>query len=318
MMRHRERPVAPAPPPPIAADDRLGRFAAASRLRGIFDWFKTVTARQSRRGMLLAVVMAAAVVVPGFAIAGSPWQRVVVIGASASSGFVLAEPFGGTNTDQCRLGRYLDAALLAPHEPLKSYATAALFLSPEAIATQEVEAATNQHPTLVVAVDFMFWFCYGPGQTDADRAERFEYGLKLLERIPCPLVVGTIPDASQATNSGIISPAQVPSEMARAAANQRLRDWSRHRRDVTLVPLDQFMKSVEANQAIEKRHVKVPAGHTHGLLQNDRLHPTPRGAALLALGILEEFSGAHPAVPETEVRWNLEEVFRRGSAGTAF
>jgi hypothetical protein len=30
--------------------------------------------------------------------AESPWQRVVVIGASASGGFVLSEPFGGTNT----------------------------------------------------------------------------------------------------------------------------------------------------------------------------------------------------------------------------
>ena len=66
------------------------------------------------------------------------------------------------------------------------------------------------HP-LVVGVDFLFWFCYGEGSTDAGRAQRFETGLKLLEQIPCPLVVGDIPDASSATNTGILSIAQVPS-----------------------------------------------------------------------------------------------------------
>jgi hypothetical protein len=281
------------------------------RMRAVFHWFKAMANLKFYQGMVLAGLLAAPAL--RLSAAETAWQRVVVIGASASSGFVLSEPFGGTNTDQCRLSRYLDAAIIAPHAPLKNYATAALFLSPEALATQEVEAATNQRPTLVIAVDFLFWFCYGPGQTDADRAQRFETGLKLLERIPCPLVVGDIPDASRATNSGIISPAQVPSEPARVAANQRLRDWAKHRRDVTLVPLDQFMKCVEANQAIEKRHVKVPAGRTHGLLQNDRLHPTPQGAALLALGILDEYSRSHQTVPETDVRWNLEEVFRKGN-----
>jgi len=35
--------------------------------------------------------------------ADSVWQRVVVIGASASGGFVLSEPFGGTTTTKCKL-----------------------------------------------------------------------------------------------------------------------------------------------------------------------------------------------------------------------
>lgn len=244
--------------------------------------------------------------------ADSPWQRVVVIGASASSGFVLSEPFGGTNTDRCRLSHYLDAAITAPHDPLKNLASPLLFMSPEAIAGQEVMAVTNRHPTMVVAVDFMFWFCYGEGATDADRAARFEYGLKLLDQIHCPLLVGDIPDASLATNSGIISVSQVPSENARAAANKRLREWAAKRPDVTVVPLDAFMTAVKANQAIRCHNISVPAGKTYSLLQDDRLHPNSRGAALLSLGILDAYASRHKNLPAETVLWNLDEVKSRG------
>lgn len=246
----------------------------------------------------------------------SPWQRVVVIGASASSGFVLSEPFGGTNTDQCRLSRYLDAALNAPHEPLKNYATAALFLSPAGIASQEVAAATNSRPTLVVAVDFLFWFCYGQAEDDAERAERFEYGLKQLDQFHCPIIVGDIPDAARATNSGIISAAQVPSEKARRAANQRVRAWAKTRPDVTVVSLADIMKSAVANQAIKGSRFLVPAGKTAALIQPDQLHPSPRGAALLALKILDEFTLRHPKIPADEVKWNCDAVFRDGIVAT--
>ncbi len=244
--------------------------------------------------------------------ADSVWQRVVVIGASASGGFVLSEPFGGTNTTKCKLNYYLDAAISAPHAKPKNLATALLFLSPEAIATQEVEGATNLQPTLVIGVDFLFWFCYGDGRTDAERAHRFEDGLKLLERIPCPLVVGDIPDASSATNSGIISPAQVPSESARRAANARLKQWAKSHPQVTVAPLAEFMRAVKANAAIKLHNETLPAGKTRALLQADGLHPNPRGAAVLTLGILDALVKAQPKFPAKEIRWNANEVFRDG------
>jgi hypothetical protein len=179
--------------------------------------------------------------------ADSVWARVVVIGASASAGFVLTEPFGGTNTEQCKLHRHLDAAIAAPHAPVKNFATALFFLSPDALAAQETEAATNARPTLVVATDFLFWFCYGQGDSDAERAEHFEAGLQTLEKIRCPLLVGDIPDASSATNTGIISAEQVPSETARLAANARLKKWATKHPNVTLVPLAEFMRATKAD-----------------------------------------------------------------------
>ncbi len=247
----------------------------------------------------------------------SPWSRVVVIGASASGGFVLSEPFGGTNTARCKLHHYLDAAIAVPHAPVKNFGTALFFLNPDALAAQEIEAATNNHPTLVVAVDFLFWFCYGEGATDAERAAHFETGLKFLEQIPCPLVIGDIPDASAATNTGIISLPQVPSEAARRAANQRLKKWVAAHPQATIVPLAEFMSAVKADAAIKLHNGILPAGKTRTLLQADQLHPTPRGAAMLALGILDALVQAQRQFPAKEIRWDTSEVFKRGNAAAS-
>jgi hypothetical protein len=247
------------------------------------------------------------------AVAGeSPWQRIVVVGASASAGFVLSEPFGGTNTANCKLNRYLDAAITAPHAPVKNLASALMFMNPETFGPMQIDAATNAKPTLVIGVDFLFWFCYGDGATDAERAQRFEDGLKLLEQIPCPLLVGDIPDASAATNTGIISAEQVPSDTARRAANKRLRAWAAAHPHVTVVPLAEFMRATMANAAIKVHNGTLSAGKTRALLQADQLHPNPRGAAVLTLGILDALVSQHPIFSAGEICWDPEKVFRDG------
>src|ERR1017187_3398512 len=98
----------------------------------------------------------------------SPWSRIVMIGASASAGVTLAEPFGGTNTLKCRLNYYLDAAITAPHEPVTNLAHAMFFLQPEVAGQMQIDRAVKMQPTLVVAADFLFWFSYGRGTNDAE------------------------------------------------------------------------------------------------------------------------------------------------------
>ena len=242
----------------------------------------------------------------------SPWQRIVMIGASASAGFVISEPFGGTNTVQCRLNYYLDAAVKTPHEPVKNLASALFFLMPEPAGRMQVEQAVKLQPTLVVAVDFPFWYCYGQGTNAAERLQRFDAGLKLLEAFKCPLVLGIVPDASFATNSGILHPTQVPSSTALAAANARLKKWAAAHPQVALVPLADFMHKAMVNGALTVHGLTLPAGKTQTILQRDFLHPTPRGAAWLVLGILDAAT-KQPGFSPTEVRWNVEEVFRAGS-----
>jgi hypothetical protein len=242
------------------------------------------------------------------AAAESPWSRVIVIGASASAGFVLSEPFGGEQTDKCKLHQYLDSAITPKHAPVKNFATAIFFLSPDAMAEHQVEVATNQQPTLVVAADFLFWFCYGQGETDEERLSHFEAGLKQLEKIRCPLLVGDIPDAASATNSGIISPAQVASENCRLAANARLKTWAAKHANVTIVPLAEFMRATKANAPIKVHDSTLPAGTTRAMLQDDGLHPNPRGAKVLALGILDALVKSQKKFSAKDVRWNLPKL----------
>lgn len=235
-----------------------------------------------------------------------------MVGASATAGFTVSEMLGGTNTQVHRLSRYVDAALLAPHEPVQNLAHALFFMQPEATGQSQIDQAIESKPTLVVGVDFLFWFCYGEGRTDRERLRRFEHGLKLLEPIPCPLILGDIPDASAAVN-GMLSEKQMPSAPAMAAANRRLREWAATRPRVVLVPLAAFMRTAMANQPLALRGHTWPAGQTRVLLQDDRLHPSPPGAAALALAILDAFQSARPRAATNEVRWNPREVFRLGS-----
>jgi hypothetical protein len=238
-----------------------------------------------------------------------PWGRVVLVGASVSAGFTESEPFGGPKTPQYRLSRYLNAALRVPHEPVRSLANPMFFLNPDQEARKQLDQALKAKPTLVAGLDFLFWFCYGEGPSDADRARRFEQGLKLLEAVSCPLVLGDIPDASIALNTAL-SEEQIPSQAAILAANRRLKQWAAERPQVAIVPLSGIMRSVTANQALTVHAHTVVAGKSRHLVQSDRLHPSPSGCAILALSVLDSFVAGRPTLAASDVCWDPEEVLR--------
>ena len=193
------------------------------------------------------------------AAAKPPWGRIVMVGASASAGFTESEPLGGPKTPQYSLSRYLDAALLVAHEPVQNLANTMFFIQPEAAGRYQIDEAIKARPTLVIAIDFLFWFCYGEGPTEKDRLLRFEKGLKLLEAVQCPLILGDIPDASGASND-MLPADQIPSAETMSAANRRLKQWAATRRRVILVSLSGFMRSAMANQALTIHGHTVPEG----------------------------------------------------------
>jgi hypothetical protein len=218
---------------------------------------------------------------------------------------------GGPNTPQYRLSRYLDAALSAPHPPIQNLANTFFFANAEAEGQKQINLALKASPSLLVGVDFLFWFCYGPAGTEQERAARFEKGLKMLEPVRCPLILGDVPDASAAVN-GMLSPEEIPTAKAMAAANQRLKKWAADRRQTVIVPLGAFMRTVLANEAFTVHGQTIPRGRTQDLLQPDQLHPTPPGAAVLALVVLDAVQSACPGIKTDGIRWNPKEVFKLG------
>jgi hypothetical protein len=238
--------------------------------------------------------------------AKSAWQRVVLIGASATAGFTESEPLGGPYTPMFELDRYLNAALLVKHEPIRNVASTFFFLQPELEGRRQIEQALQANATLVVGIDFLFWFCYGKANSNEDRLDRLEVALKLLESLKIPLVIGDIPDASAAGNR-ILTPDQIPNAKLIHTANIRLKRWVESRRNTVIVPLAQFMSAAAANQPLVVHGQSFPEGKTRIFLQDDKLHPSPPGCALLAVTVLDIFQ---PGLTAQEARWNPREIYR--------
>ena len=237
------------------------------------------------------------------------WSRIVMIGASASAGFNESEPFGGPTTSRLRLNRYLDAALVPSHEPVRNFASAMFFMQPEQQGQSQSERALQSKPSLVIALDFLFWYCYGDGSTDRERLQRFEQGLKLLEPFRCPLIVGDLPDASAAAER-MLTPDEIPGPAALAAANRRLKEWASGRKQTVVIPLSNFMRNAMANKPLTVHGETLAEGKTRVLLQDDKLHPSAAGCAVLALAIFDSFLSSQPAHSANDIRWDAKEVYR--------
>jgi hypothetical protein len=237
-----------------------------------------------------------------------PWSRIVMIGASASAGFNESEPFGGPTTSRLRLNRYLDAALVASHEPVRNLASAMFFMQPEQQGQSQSERALQSNPSLVVALDFLFWYCYGDGATDKERLARFDQGLKLLERFRCPLIVGDLPDASAAVER-MLTADEIPSPAALTAANRRLKEWAAARKQTVVLPLSAFMRNAMSNKSVTVHGHTLAEGKTRVLLQDDKLHPSAAGCAVLALAIFDSFLSNQSVLSPSDIRWDAKEVY---------
>ncbi|MBC8328487.1 MAG: hypothetical protein ISR76_00220 [Planctomycetes bacterium] len=194
------------------------------------------------------------------------WQRLAVLGASASVGY-------GTQGDGGRpvgLAEILDAALLVEHDPPAAHATDLFFINPEDWGRILLDQALAEEPTAVVAIDYLFWFVYGGKESEEQRLQELERGLAGLARFRCPLVLGEIPDMSASVGK-MLARSQMPAAETLAAANRRLRAWAGDRDGTYLLVL--------APRAGE------------GLIQADELHPTVLGLSGIALDALRALPG---------------------------
>ena len=121
-------------------------------------------------------------------------------------------------------------------------------------------------PTMVVGVDFLFWFCCKHDRlTEPHRLELCDRGLKLLESVPCPLIVGDIPDALGGHRWHDSSESQVPARNHNGGSQSRLVAWASGRPLVSVVKISNLMRSIGTGQEIVLHGKAVAQDHAqHG------------------------------------------------------
>lgn len=186
-------------------------------------------------------------------------ERVAVVGASVSAGFTAP--------------RVAAAIAAAGGTVVADAADLWMFRDPDGNGAAQVAVAAAATPSVVVAIDFLFWFAYQPGDPAA-RAASLERGLALLDRIDAPLAVGDLADMRGA-DPRMLAPAAVPPPAELAALNARIRTWAAGRPRTIVLPLAAWTAPLLADGEVElSPGERVPAAT---LLFLDHLHPNPLG-----------------------------------------
>ena len=212
----------------------------------------------------------------------TPWKRIVVIGASASAGFNTWREAGKT----VNIAKVIEAMLGAEHDKVVNVSSGFFFMNPRWMGTQSIRRAVEVKATLVVAVDFLFWFGYG-AKSEEKRFEDLDVALKYLSELECLVLLSRIPDM-KASVGKMLSARMVPKSATLKKLNARIDAWSAGRKNIIMVPVAKFIDDLRAGKGIEVAEISYPAGSLRKLLQRDELHPTLEGlAAVTALSLIK-------------------------------
>ncbi len=260
------------------------------------------------------------------------YERIVVIGASASDGFGVfihptesseatkppMQPEGAASAKPRRVppvsvslamilrhagARSTPAATdlptpdTAPNLPtIRHFTSGFFFANPGPVARSEVDRAMDAQPTLVLALDYLFWFAYGtvnaegaPMHGGAQRLENLERGLQQLQRIidaGAPIVLGDIPDMRESIGR-MLSKAQVPDVETITTANERIRAWIRDHPSARLLPLSEVQAGLRERRPVRLGGREWTSTDEVPLLQNDQLHPTFVGTVAIASALID-------------------------------
>jgi hypothetical protein len=241
-----------------------------------------------------------------------PLERIAVIGASVSLGFEVLPEHGG----EARLDVFLRALLRCRPEAVTLHANAFMFVQLAAVGPRMVREAKATEPTLVVALDFLFWYAYGDRLVEESRLSTFEQGLALLDEFPCPVLIGDVPDmtpalAGESSIGPMLLESQVPRPETLQRVNERLRAWAAERPRMIVVPMADFIDRMRAGEPIALRGNHWDADDVEDFLQPDLLHPTAEGTIALCLLALDRLASAREDVLDSAVLWDGDAVLAR-------
>lgn len=242
--------------------------------------------------------------------AARPLDRAVVLGASLSDGYGLKGLLGFRAT----LASYLDASLTGERAVHACHSDSRFFIDPERNGARLAAAALKERPSLVIALDFLFWYLHGDRfPSERHRLESLEIGLALLDSFDCPLVVADIPDVRVALRGKgplgvpMIYPSMLPKPETLRRANARIREWVRERNGA-FVQLNRFLRHVVEDQAFALRGNSWPPNSLPRVLQKDFLHPSPSGYLGVLVIAQDAMARQLPGIGNDDFRWKVEEL----------
>jgi hypothetical protein len=243
-------------------------------------------------------------------------QRLHIIGASVSGGFRDGPLTGATETGDSVTMQHVLKAWCDEHARTSTHNTTQMtqmFLDPLGIGENQVATAKKQKPNVVIAIDFLFWFAYGPfdGSTDAvvaaARKQRLQVGLKLLASLERPVLIGDLPDMRHAPGR-VMRPSWVPSRPLLAELNTEIATFVKAHPNLRVVPLAELVRTLH-EQGVPLPLTDGPLQTQPGaLLQGDRLHVNRLGMAFLGLRMQDTLRALFPADhPLHKQKWSLEQ-----------
>ena len=219
-------------------------------------------------------------------------HRVAITGASVTSGWGVTTPpiRGDLGAYPVNFKHIMEGMILVPHEEIGFFGDLMFFRTSRTNAESYVQQIIDFNPTLVIGIDFLFWFGYGSVPFGSDvakyRMDRLNFALDLLDTIDAPLIIGDLPDVREAVGR-MLSTSQVPDEKLLQTLNDRIYEWAKHKRSVLLLPAYEYWKRMMQDEEITIFGYTWPAGSREKLLQNDMLHTTLEGTVAVALFIAQ-------------------------------
>lgn len=263
---------------------------------------------------------------PAPIVAGHLYDRIAVVGASASDGFGVSVRADAPSVDltapvdpnakptvakkptpiQLNLSDVLRYAATSQPVIMHHYSSGFFFANPGPTGQGEIYRALKIKPTLVLGLDFLFWYVYGtvtaegkPMNTGADRLSNLELGLEQLDRIVnagIPLVIADIADMHDAIGK-MLSENQVPDIDTIERVNARIMEWVKARPLVKIMPLAQILETLKKGGSIDLAGKSWNPAELGALLQDDQLHPTFAGTVVIAAGLIDLAKSNDPSTP---------------------
>ncbi|MCP5024044.1 MAG: hypothetical protein GY930_20040 [bacterium] len=248
-----------------------------------------------------------------------PLSRVAFIGASVSAGFGNARELKVGRS--VKLGGFFEQMLLEEgiSSEVYDFGSNQFFLDPLDTGKQQIEKASAINPTLIVGIDYLFWYAFGyPRMGNPRRTEGLRMGLKRLDSIDCHLIVGDLPNVDHALTGSsplrgghpILRKGQIPGEQERIEMNKLIHEWASKKPNVEIFPLDKLMKQMVAGDEMELQGNTWKVEKLDHVLQSDLLHPKVRGSVWVAMHVAQA-SVQLPGVESADFNWDEAKIRER-------